>query len=127
MMIPITKNTIYLVSAMTGLDVSEIQQMTFEAECKLRADNDKKTIMETLGCDEEQLERIKTKIKTISDSLPNDINQKEKLIATYGWIRDRNGNKIPLPYHDDSDHANAVAMRTLLHDPTLLHKMQNWD
>jgi len=126
--IPLIGNNIYLVSAMTGLSVEEIQKMMREAEIESKKKHDREWAIEFLGKDEAWYDEAMEKIAAIEKTLPKDIDHREKTIRLYGWIAD-SVPEIPLdiPLEMDSTYARADSIKLIMTNPGLYLKIINWD
>lgn len=68
------------------------------------------------------------KIKIIDQSLPKDINYKERTIKVYGWIADTIKHKsLSIPMESNIEYARADCIQLILTNPNLYLKITNWD
>lgn len=116
-----------LASAKTGLSMQEIAKMKNQAEIDTKKKNDKQWALRELGYDEKWWDETWKKIDTIKDSLPKDIDYKQKCIEMFGWIKPASGRIYNIPMETDQVYAHASSMELIMSDRDLYQKILNWD
>lgn len=115
--IRITNTNKDLIAAMTGVNKLELEEKLYEAKRKYqeeRALEFQKNFFET---DEEGIKKIKEKIKQIEENLPENISNRNRMIAMYGWLEkefEEVKKMTPPPPIDDLKFTKAVLLKLIL-------------
>ena len=119
---------IALASAITGASVDEINDQIIEASKKRIEEDNKQWAMSFFNKDEQWYDTTLEKVKQIESTLDKNINHKEKTIKLYGWIAQEIPNKhFSIPMETNHEYATAYCIELILTDPSMYHKIINWD
>jgi len=127
--IPLIGNNIYLVAAMTGMEVEELLDKMSEAERKYIEEQKLEWQAQILRKDAEWVKKTKAKVDEMSENLPDNLSSKEKIKRLYGWIADELNFPCGIPFfvNNDREYQKAYCIYLILSDPELYTKMINWD
>ena len=110
------------------ISVEELENKRIEAKQKFEDEQNRKWAIAKLGKDEAWYADTIQKIEDIKVTLSKEINYKERTIKLYGWIADSFPNlNLSIPMQSDTEYARADCICLILTDPSMYHKITNWD
>ena len=119
-----------LIAAMTGMDRLELEEKLYEAKRKYQEERALEFQKNFFKTDEEGIKKIKEKIRQIKESLPDNISNRDRMIAMYGWLEEEFEevkNMTPPPV-DDIKFTKAMLLELILMgDIDTYLRAINWD
>lgn len=126
--IPITRHNIHLLAEMNGVSAEDLDKKVFESQQKLKKKQDIEWACDFFNETIDWYQQTMTKIREIEESLPKEIDRKEKKIKMFGWIKHKDKLKsIGIPLQENTLYSYASAVELILTNPDLYLKMRNWD
>ena len=107
----------HLASAMAGVSVEELEAKKREAQRAYEEKNKREWIIDFFKKDEVWYNQTKEKIKSIEQSLEEDLSYKERVKKLYGWIEPQLELLVYGQDLDDREYCHASCVETIFHDP----------
>ncbi len=125
--LPLTGSNIAMAAAMAGVETQEVIEQLRESESRAYDAQVRRYASQIMGQDEAWYDETMDKINEIAETLSPDMDNKERMLALYGWVRPKNGNLmgIIMSKCDIETHCHAVSI--IMHQPYLYDKINSWD
>ena len=124
----LTRQNMHIIASEMNISVEELENKRIKAKQNFQDEQDKQWAIAKLGKDEAWYADAIQKIEDIKATLPNDIDYRERTKMLYGWIAESVPNlNLSIPMESDIEYARADCISLILTDPSMYHKITNWD
>mgnify|MGYP006899595610 CR=1 FL=1 len=126
--IPVNNRNIHTVAAQANISANDLYDKMAESKITYKKQCEKEWAISYLSKDEKWFDEAEKKIEQIRKSLPEGMDEKEKIIKLYGWIADTvEQGLLRMPLTDNTEYSRADSVSLIMTNPDLFNKICRWD
>ena len=114
--IPLTGQNIAAVASSLGVSEEAIEAKLQQSEQDYKEKQNLEFALDFFNADEQWLEKTKAKVRSIADSLSEDMGRRDRLVAMYGWIEKETKirGSLSIPMMTDVAYSSAQCIAKVL-------------
>jgi len=124
----LTRQNIHIIASEMDIPVEELEAKRVKVKLDFQDEQAKAWAMHKLGKDNLWFEATREEIEKTKETLPKNMNYRDKTKKLYGWVADKFPKMyLSIPMESDGEYARAACIEAILNNPSNYHKLTSWD